>query len=449
MTITAERSGEFRLGDRLVNRLGYGTMRLDRPGRRGAAAAGPHDRHLPPAPRRGPGRRPHRHRRLRRPAPVTDMIRKALHPYPLELTIVTSVGARWTSEGRWVVALSADELRRTVRTASSTSVSTCWTWSTCACPAFPSRSTGHRTSRWRPSLRCSRKGLIRHLGVSNVTTQTFADAKAIAPVVCVQNHYDVAHRHDDPLVDVLARAGIPFVACSPLGGFPADRRRRVSRGWPLSLETTETEVALTWLLARSPNILAIPSTREVAHLEQNLEAGARVLGPVELRGARPHRRHRGARAGPLSRLPSAPAGPPMGRAPGRGRRWRGRRPGRAGRGRRRTRRTADSACAAPRRPARAACPSAAGRRPRRRSPRARRTRAPGRCPRVRARRCRRCPARTPWTAGCRRRRPPAPRPGTRRASRSPRAPGAARPAPPARRPAGPRTPSPGTAPGAG
>jgi aryl-alcohol dehydrogenase-like predicted oxidoreductase len=125
------------------------------------------------------------------------------------------------------------------------------------------------------------QGLLRHLGVSNVTTQMFADAKAIATVVCVQNHYNVAHRHDDPLVDALARLGIAFVPCSPLGGFPpidAPALKTVAR----RLETTETEVALAWLLARSPNILPVPSTRSIAHLEQNLEAGARVLGPVEL-----------------------------------------------------------------------------------------------------------------------------------------------------------------------
>jgi pyridoxine 4-dehydrogenase len=99
--------------------------------------------------------------------------------------------------------------------------------------------------------------------------------------VCVQNHYDVAHRHDDPLVDALARLGIPFVACSPLGGFPPISAPGLARV-AAALETTESEVALTWLLARSPNILPIPSTRTIAHLEQNLEAGARVLGPVEL-----------------------------------------------------------------------------------------------------------------------------------------------------------------------
>jgi pyridoxine 4-dehydrogenase len=124
------------------------------------------------------------------------------------------------------------------------------------------------------------QGLIRHLGVSNVTTQGFAEAEAIARIVCVQNHDNVAHRHDDPLVDALARRGIPFVACSPLGGFPPIQALGLARVAAV-LETTETEVALTWLLARSPDVLPIPSAREAAHLEQNLEAGARVLGPAE------------------------------------------------------------------------------------------------------------------------------------------------------------------------
>jgi aryl-alcohol dehydrogenase-like predicted oxidoreductase len=281
MTITAERSGEFRLGDRLVNRLGYGTMRLTGPD---AAGRPPPDRttvisllrravdlgvdHIDTGDYEGPHR-------------LTDMIRKALHPYPLELTIVTSVGARWTSEGRWVVALSADELRRTVEDHLEHLGVDVLDVVDLRMPGFPEPVDRSPDEPMEALASMQQEGLIRHLGVSNVTTQTFADAKAIAPVVCVQNHYDVAHRHDDPLVDVLARAGIPFVACSPLGGFPSIRAPGLARVAAV-LETTETEVALAWLLARSPNILAIPSTREVAHLEQNLEAGARVLGPVEL-----------------------------------------------------------------------------------------------------------------------------------------------------------------------
>jgi pyridoxine 4-dehydrogenase len=281
MTITAERSGQFMLGDRLTNRLGYGTMRLTGPD---AAGRPPPDRRTATAVLRravdlgvdhidtGDYEGPHR---------VTDLIRKALHPYPIELTITVDVGARWTSEGRWVEALSPDELRRAVQDHLDHLGVDVLDVVNLRMPGFPEPVDRSPAEPMEALAEMQQAGLIRHLGVSNVTTQTFADAQAIATVVCVQNHYDVAHRHDDPLVDVLARAGIPFVACSPLGGFPPIEAPGLARVAAV-LETTETEVALTWLLARSPNILAIPSTREVAHLEQNLEAGARVLGPVEL-----------------------------------------------------------------------------------------------------------------------------------------------------------------------
>jgi aryl-alcohol dehydrogenase-like predicted oxidoreductase len=117
--------------------------------------------------------------------------------------------------------------------------------------------------------------------VSNVTTQQFAEAQAIAPVVCVQNHYNLVHRADDPLIDALAREGIPYVPFFPLGGFTplqSAALETVAR----RLETTPMQVALAWLLARSPNLLLIPGTSSVEHLEQNLESAARVLGPVEL-----------------------------------------------------------------------------------------------------------------------------------------------------------------------
>jgi aryl-alcohol dehydrogenase-like predicted oxidoreductase len=281
MTITAERSGQYLLGDRRTNRLGYGTMRLTGPD---AAGRPPPDRtavisllrravdlgvdHIDTGDYAGPHK-------------VTDLIRKALHPYPVELTIVTDVGARWTTEGRWVEELSPDELRRAVQDHLEHLGVDVLDVVNLRMPGFREPVERSPVEPLETLAELQQHGLIRHLGVSNVTTQGFADADAVARIVCVQNHYDVTHRHDDPLVDALARAGIPFVACSPLGGFPAIEAPALARVAAV-LETTETEVALTWLLARSPNILPIPSTRSVAHLEQNLEAGARVLGPAEL-----------------------------------------------------------------------------------------------------------------------------------------------------------------------
>ena len=113
------------------------------------------------------------------------------------------------------------------------------------------------------------EGLIRHLGVSNVTTQMFAEAQSIGRVVCVQNHYNLVHRDDDPLIDALAREGIAYVPFFPLGGFTplqSAALETVAR----RLETTPMEIALAWLLARSPNLLLIPGTSSVAHLEENL-----------------------------------------------------------------------------------------------------------------------------------------------------------------------------------
>ena len=125
------------------------------------------------------------------------------------------------------------------------------------------------------------EGLIRHLGVSNVTVQMLAEAQSIGRVVCVQNHYNLVHRDDDPMVDALAREGIAYVPFFPLGGFTplqSSALETVAR----RLETTPMQVALAWLLARSPNVLLIPGTTSVAHLEENLQAAARVLGPAEL-----------------------------------------------------------------------------------------------------------------------------------------------------------------------
>jgi aryl-alcohol dehydrogenase-like predicted oxidoreductase len=281
MTVTAERSGDFTIGDRRVNRLGYGTMRLTGPDPAGRpqpdrlTAIGVLRRavnlgvdHIDTGDYDGPRK-------------VTDLIREALHPYPDELTIVTNVGARWTSDGRWVEALSPAELSRAVQDHLEHLGLDVLDVVNLRMPGFPEPVDRSPAEPLETLAELQQQGLVRHLGLSNVTTQVLADAEAIAPIVCVQNHYDVTHRHDDPLVDALARRGIPFVACSPLGGFGPIEAPALARVADV-LETTETEVALAWLLARSPNILPIPSTRSIAHLEQNLEAAARVLGPVEL-----------------------------------------------------------------------------------------------------------------------------------------------------------------------
>ncbi|MCW2531754.1 MAG: aldo/keto reductase, NAD(P)-binding [Blastococcus sp.] len=280
MTTTAEKSGRYALGDRSVNRLGYGAMQL----------AGPHVMG-PPADRDAAIAV------LRRavalgidhidtsdyygPHVVNEIIREALHPYPDELTIVTKIGARRTPDGEWPEALTPEELRQAVHDNLDHLGVDVLDVVNLRLPGFAGPIEGSLAEPFEVLVELQQQGLVRHLGVSNVTSQMFAEAQSIGRVVCVQNHYNLVHRDDDPLIDALAREGIAYVPFFPLGGFTPIQSaalETVAR----RLETTPMEVALAWLLARSPNLLVIPGTSSVTHLEQNLESAARVLGPVEL-----------------------------------------------------------------------------------------------------------------------------------------------------------------------
>ena len=279
-TTAAERSGQFTLGDRTVNRMGYGAMQLAGPGVMGPPA----DRDAAVAV-------------LRRavelgvdhvdtsdyygPHATNEVIREALHPYPEQLTIVTKVGARRTPDGGWPEALSREELRQAVHDNLEHLGLDVLDVVYLRMPGFAAPVERSLAEPFGALAELQQEGLVRHLGVSNVTTQQFAEARAIAPVVCVQNHYNLLHRADDAMVDALAREGIAFVPYFPLGGSTPLRSvalETVAR----RLETTPSQVALTWLLARSPNVLVVPGTSSVAHLEENLQAAMRVLGPAEL-----------------------------------------------------------------------------------------------------------------------------------------------------------------------
>jgi len=281
MTTTADKSGTYALGDRSVNRLGYGAMQL----------AGPHVMG-PPADRDAAIAV------LRRavelgvdhidtsdyygPHVTNEIIREALHPYPDELTVVTKVGARRTEDGAWPEALTPDELRQAVQDNLDHLGVDVLDVVNLRMPGFEEPVERSLAEPFEALVQMQQEGLIRHLGVSNVTVQMLAEAQSIGRVVCVQNHYNLVHRNDDPLIDALAREGIAYVPFFPLGGFTplqSAALETVAR----RLETTPMEVALAWLLARSPNLLLIPGTSSVAHLEQNLESAARVLGPVELK----------------------------------------------------------------------------------------------------------------------------------------------------------------------
>jgi aryl-alcohol dehydrogenase-like predicted oxidoreductase len=280
MTFTAEKSGQYRLGDRTVHRMGYGAMQL----------AGPHVFGPPPD-------RDAAIAVLRRavelgvdhidtsdyygPHVTNEIIREALHPYPDGLTIVTKIGARRTADGGWPEALAPDEIRQALHDNLEHLGVEAMDVVNLRMPGFSEPVQRSLAEPFETLAELQQEGLIKHLGVSNVTPQMLAEAQAIAPVVCVQNHYNVVHRDDDPLIDALAREGIAYVPYFPLGGFTplqSAALETVAR----RLETTPMEVALAWLLARSPNILLIPGTKSIPHLESNLESAARVLGPVEL-----------------------------------------------------------------------------------------------------------------------------------------------------------------------
>jgi pyridoxine 4-dehydrogenase len=280
MTFTAERSGQFPLGDRSVNRVGYGAMQL----------AGPHVMGPPPD-------RDAAIAVLRRavelgvnhidtsdyygPHITNQLIREALHPYPADLTIVTKVGARRTPDGQWPEALSPEELTQAVHDNLDNLGLDVLDVVNLRMPGFEAPVPRSLAEQFETLAELQQQGLIKHLGVSNVTPQMLAEAQSIATVVCVQNHYNLVHRNDDPLVDALAREGIAYVPFFPLGGFTPIQSaalETVAR----RLQTTPMEVALAWLLARSPNLVLIPGTKSIEHLEANLESAARVLGPVEL-----------------------------------------------------------------------------------------------------------------------------------------------------------------------
>lgn len=281
MTIgTAEPSGTYPLGGRPVFRLGYGAMQL----------AGPHV--MGP-----PADRDEAVAVLRRavelgvnhidtsdyygPHVTNEIIREALHPYPEDLVLVTKVGARRTPEGEWPEALSAGELRSAVEDNLRNLGVEAMDVVNLRMPGFAEPVERSLAEPFEALAQLQQEGKVKHLGISNVTTQMVAEARAIAPVVCVQNHYNLVHRDDDPLIDALAREDIAYVPFFPLGGFSplqSAALETVAR----RLETTPMQVALAWLLARSPNLLLIPGTSSVAHLEENMLASARVLGPLEL-----------------------------------------------------------------------------------------------------------------------------------------------------------------------
>jgi pyridoxine 4-dehydrogenase len=266
-----DQSRTFTLGTRTVKRLGYGAIRLAGPGvfgppkdpdaaravLRTAVASGVN--HVDTSDYYGPH--------------VTNrLIRAALHPYPDDLTIVTKIGARRGEDASWLPAFSPAELTQAVHENLSNlglDVLEVVNLRIMIEPHGPAE--GSIEAPLAVLAELQRQGLVRHVGLSNVTPTQIAEARRICAIVCVQNHYNLAHRADDALIDDLARDGIAYVPFFPLGGFSPLQSSTLS-GAARRLGVTPMQVALAWLLRRSPNILLIPGTSSLTHLHENLAA---------------------------------------------------------------------------------------------------------------------------------------------------------------------------------
>jgi len=268
---TIDQSGTFALGDRTVKRLGYGAMQLAGPGVFGP----PKDRDTALAVLREAVASGVNHidtSDFYGPHVTNQLIREALHPYPDDLVIVTKVGARRGKDGSWIPAPSPEELKRGVH-------DNLRNLGLDVLDVVNFRSTFGIEEPAEGSIEASvaaladlrQQGLVRHIGLSNVTPAQVAEGRRICDIVCVQNHYNLAHRNDDALIDDLAHDGIAYVPYFPLGGFTPLQSSSLSEV-AQRLGATPMQVALAWLFHRAPNILLIPGTSSLAHLRENLAA---------------------------------------------------------------------------------------------------------------------------------------------------------------------------------
>lgn len=276
---TIDQAGTFKLGDRTVKRIGYGAMQLAGPEvfgpprdrdaalavLREAVAAGVD--HIDTSDYYGPH--------------VTNqIIREALSPFADDLTIVTKIGARRGDDGSWLPAYSADELARAVDdNLGNLGLEAIDVVNLRIMFDMHGPAEGSIAEPLRALADLQRQGLVRQIGLSNVTATQVEEGRGIAEIVCVQNQYNLAHRADDALIDDLAAAGIAFVPFFPLGGFSPLQSTTLSEV-AAELEATPMQVALAWLLRRSANILLIPGTSSVAHLRENMAAAALALPEV-------------------------------------------------------------------------------------------------------------------------------------------------------------------------
>jgi pyridoxine 4-dehydrogenase len=205
------------------------------------------------------------------PHVTNQLIKQALHPYPDGLVIVTKVGARRGEDGSWIPALSRQELIEGVHDNLRNLGAEALDVVNLRVGGVMEPSEGSIEEPLSVLAELKRQGLIRHIGLSNITPTQFSEAQTITDIVCVQNFYNVAHRNDDAFIDDLAAQGIAYVPFFPLGGFTPLQSSALDRAAAF-LQATPMQVALAWLLQRSPNILVIPGTSSLEHLRENLKA---------------------------------------------------------------------------------------------------------------------------------------------------------------------------------
>ena len=270
-----EKAGRYTLGDREVNRLGYGAMQLAGPGVFGP----PRDRTAALAVLRAAVEAGVNHidtSDFYGPHITNQIIREALSPYR-DLTIVTKIGARRDAEGGWLPAFSPEALTQAVHdNLQNLGLEVLDVVNLRVMFDVHGPAEGSIEEPLAALAELRHRGLVRHVGLSNVTAQQVAQGRTLCPIGCVQNQYNLAHRGDDALVDSLARDGIAYVPFFPLGGFTPLQSSALS-DVAQRLGATPMQVALAWLLKRSPNILSIPGTSSVAHLHENIAAGALEL----------------------------------------------------------------------------------------------------------------------------------------------------------------------------
>lgn len=272
-------ANSYTLGDRQVNRLGYGAMQLAGPGvfgppadearalqvLRDAVTLGIN--HIDTSDFYGPH--------------ITNqLIKKALHPYRQDLVIVSKVGARRDDQGNWLPAFTPQALTQAVEdNLRNLGLEVIEVVNLRSMLDVHGPVEGSLEPQLEAMLNLKARGLIRHIGLSNVTAKQVEEAQKMTPVACVQNHYNLANRQDDALIDRLAAQGVAYVPFFPLGGFSPLQSAQLTQV-ARELNASTLQVALAWLLQRSPNMLLIPGTSSPEHLKQNL-ASAQVVLPAD------------------------------------------------------------------------------------------------------------------------------------------------------------------------